>query len=157
MTNQLDTTRDRVRALAIITRGSRSRGDVIDGTDLSLSTYSDFETGARWPRAATLRRIEDALGWATGIIDEVLASGVEAELVGIEHMTGRAPLVNTRAGIRSYTEAEIYAELMRRAAERNVNLQVTREMFESIERGDLDLAASRDLGKGVNKGDLPDE
>lgn len=157
MTNQLDTTQRRVRTLATLARGSRSRGEIIDGTTLSLSTYTDFETGTRWPRAATLRRIEGALGWKSGIIDEVLALDLEPELIGLAHMRGQAPLVNTRPELRSYSERELLDELRRRSIEKNVNVQATRDMFDSIERGDLDLAASRDLGLGINKGDLPDE
>lgn len=157
MTNQLDTTQRRVRTLAILARGSRSRGEIIDGTTLSLSTYTDFETGTRWPRSATLRRIESALGWKPGIIDEVTASDIEPDLIGLEHMKGHEALVNTRPELRSYTDQELLDELRQRASERNVNVQVTRDMFDSIERGELDLAASRDLGAGIHKGDLPDE
>lgn len=157
MSNQLDTTQRRIRTLATLARGSRSRGEIIDGTTLSLSTFTDFETGSRWPRAATLRRIESALGWKSGIVDEVIASGVQPELIGLEHLEGREPLVNTSRGLKSYTDQEMLDELRRRAVERNVNVQATREMFESVERGDLDLAASRDLGAGIHKGDLPQE
>lgn len=157
MVNQLNTTQQRVRTLATLARGTRSRGDVIEGTTLSLSTYTDFETGTRWPRSATLRRIEKALGWKAGVIDEVLASGSEAELIGLEHLEGREPLIDTPRGLRSYTDAEMLSELSRRANERRMNSQATRAMFEDIERGDLDLAASRDLGSGIHKGDLPNE
>lgn len=157
MTSQLDATQHRVRALATLSRGSKSRGELIEGTTLSLSTYTDFETGTRWPRAATLRRIESALGWKPGVIDEATSSTMEPELIGIEHMKGIEPVTSTPRGLRSYTDAEMLKELSRRDRERRAAAKASREMFESIERGDLDLAASRDLGEGIRKGDLPDE
>lgn len=68
MNTQVEPTKDRIAALAMVERGSRSRETIIEGADLNLSTYSDFETRKRWPRAINLRRIEDALDWANGAI-----------------------------------------------------------------------------------------
>ncbi|WP_454044384.1 helix-turn-helix domain-containing protein [Cellulosimicrobium sp. Marseille-Q8652] len=45
-------------------------------TGVHVDTIRDFVNGKRWPRAASLRKIEDNFGWATGYIDRV-ARGVE--------------------------------------------------------------------------------
>lgn len=156
MNAQLDTTRNRVRALAVISRGTRSREEMLEGSGISLSTYTDFETGKRWPRSVTLRRIEKQLGWNNGVIDEFITSGMEPALVGLEHMRGEAAFTSPAAGLRGYTEAELFQELARRSAERAEASEQTSRMFAEIEKGDLDLAASRDLGEGIQKGDLPD-
>lgn len=156
MNAQLDTTRNRVRALALISRGTKSREELLEGSGISLSTYTDFETGKRWPRAVTLRRIEEVLGWKNGAIDEFIASGMEPSLVGAEHMRGETPFQAPATGLRAYTDAEMLQELARRAAERGEAAERTRDMFADIERGDYDLAASESLGEGVKKGELPD-
>lgn len=156
MNAQLDTTRNRVRALAVITRGTRSREDLLTGSGISLSTYTDFETGKRWPRSVTLRKIEKQLGWKNGVIDEFLTSGMEPSMVGLEHMRGEAAFTSPAAGLRAYTEDELLQELARRNAERVETSKQVSQMFADIEKGDLDLAASRDLGEGIRKGDLPD-
>lgn len=157
MNAQLDTTRNRVRGLAIISRGARSREDLLDGSSISLSTYADFEAGKRWPRSVTLRRIEEQLGWKNGVIDEFISSGMEPALVGLEHMRGEVAFVTPASGLRSYTESELLQELARRSVERSESSHQVAQMFADIERGDLDLAASKNLGKGIGKGDLPEE
>lgn len=155
MNEQLDTTRNRIRTLAIVARGSRSREELIAGSPVNLSTYSDFETGKRWPRAITLRRIEEMLGWKEGVIDEAVNSGINAELLELHHMRGTEPITEAPRGLRSYTTRELLQELTRRTVESQQAQESTQDMWARIERGDLDLAASRDLGTGISKGDLP--
>lgn len=157
MNDQLDATQDRVRTLSIVSRGIRSRKETIADTGISLSTFSDFETGGRWPRAATLRKIEAALGWRHGVIDEVIASGIAPDLIDVEMMRGNERVTATPKGLRAYTDREMLQELMRRSAERVQTQSTVTDMFAAIERGDLDLAASKDLGRGIGKGDLPIE
>lgn len=155
MNEQLDTTRNRIRTLATVGRGSRSREELIADSPVNLSTYSDFETGKRWPRAITLRRIEEILGWKGGVIDEALNSGMEPELMMLGHMKGAEPISESPRGLRSYTDRELLQELTRRSVERDQAVENSQDLFARIERGDFDLAASRDLGDGIGKGDLP--
>lgn len=155
MNEQLDTTRNRIRTLATVARGSRSREELIADSPVNLSTYSDFETGKRWPRAITLRRIEEMLGWKAGVIDEALNSGIKAELLEMNHMLGAEPITEAPRGLRSYTTRELLQELTRRAIESQQAQEATHDMFARIEQSDLGLAASRDMGAGINKGDLP--
>lgn len=92
MSNQLDTTHDRIRALAKTARGSSGRKGVYDEKfGISFNTYANFESGKTWPRAATLRGIEKMLGWKDGAIDEALSSGMPAGQITIAHMRGEAP------------------------------------------------------------------
>lgn len=157
MNEQLDTTRNRVRTLATIARGGRSREELIADSPVNLSTYSDFETGKRWPRAITLRRIEEILGWKSGSIDEVVNSGLSAELIEMDHLRGTLPITEAPRGLRAYTTRELLQELTRRTLEDQQAQEETAAMFARLEREDLDLAASRDLGDGIGKGDLPAE
>lgn len=157
MNEQLDTTRNRIRTLAIVARGSRSREELIADSPVNLSTYSDFETGRRWPRSITLRRIEKILDWKPGSIDEAVSSGIKAELLEMSHLRGGQPITEAPRGLRSYTTRELLQELTRRSIEDQQAQEETSEMFSRLEREDLDLAASRDLGRGISKGDLPAE
>lgn len=92
MSNQLDTTRDRIRALAKTARGSAGRKGVYDEKyGISFNTYANFESGKTWPRAATLRGIERMLGWMNGAIDEAIFSGMDPALISLAHMRGERP------------------------------------------------------------------
>ncbi|MGP5394952.1 hypothetical protein [Arthrobacter rhombi] len=125
MTDQLEAIKDRIATLAIIARGSRSRERLIEVVGMNLSTYSDFETRKRWPRAINLRRIEKALQWTHGAIDEALASGLNPQQLNLEHLQGTAKFTisspeqeesHTRTPtLRDYSSAELAFELVRRA------------------------------------------
>lgn len=92
MSNQLDTTRDRIRTLAKTARGSAGRKGVFDAKfGISFNTYANFESGKTWPRASTLRSIEQMLNWKDGAIDEAMAAGMEPALITMAHMRGERP------------------------------------------------------------------
>lgn len=114
MNTQVEAIKDRIAALAMVERGSRSRETIIEGADLNLSTYSDFETRKRWPRAINLRRIEAALDWANGAIDEAVASGMVPAMITLAHMRGEDDFVDHRPALSEYTSWELAAELVRR-------------------------------------------
>lgn len=163
MTNQLEATRARIATLAKVERGTVSRDELIAGTDLSRSSVADFETGLRWPRSSTLRRLEGALGWPEGIIDEALASEM-GESLTLDHLRGKVRMGHEAdSGLSTYTDADLLKELERRTKERQAIQDSNRELFAKIESGELDvttlldLAASKDLGKGVKKGQLPND
>lgn len=104
----------RIIALARHERGDRTREELF-GTfnGISPNTYANFETGRRWPRARTARQIESLLGWQGGIIEDVIASGIDPDSLTLEHMRGSARL-GPATGIAVYSTEELIAELLRR-------------------------------------------
>lgn len=131
MSNQLDTTRARIRGLAKTARGSRTQKDLFGETrGISLNAYASFEKGDTWPRAAGLRRIEEVLGWAQGSIDNAISSEMAPMLITQAHMRGEVPFSPPTAGLDRYTEEQLIQEIADRAAHRSR----------------YGLAASRDLG-----------
>ena len=104
--------------MAKVERGTRTRNQVFgDESELAFNTYANFETGASWPRGASLRRIERLLGWKAGAIEEALASGLDPALIDLPHMRGERPFVLPSRDIRVFSDEEIYREAMRRHAE----------------------------------------
>lgn len=140
MSNQLDTTRDRIRTLAKTARGSSGRLDVYDGKyGISFNTYANFESGKTWPRAATLRGIEEMLGWKTGSIDDAITSGMPANQITLAHMRGEAPF-----------EAEVQlAGIL--TGDQLIRLATGRMTSDELR----DIAASMDMGK-VGPDDVED-
>ncbi len=69
--------RRRVR-VAVKAEMGRRRWNIqqlIDASGLDRSTVGDFLDGTRWPQQRTLGAIEEALGWPSGSIPEVLEGG----------------------------------------------------------------------------------
>ncbi|MEZ2373083.1 hypothetical protein [Arthrobacter sp. RCC_34] len=159
MQTQLDSTRNRIRALAISARGTRTREQLIQDSPVNMSTYADFETGKRWPRAVTLRRIEELLGWKSGVIDEAMASGIEPELLELEHMAGGKTMSSTPRTLRGYSDMELLSELVRRTSEREA-MRLPGSDYRGpdyLTQDDYDIAASNSLGEGIRKGEYPVE
>jgi|GEM_PF-3009727 len=48
-------------------------------TSLDKATIGDFLAGTRWPRPASLTKLDVALGWAPGTIDRI-SRGIEADV-----------------------------------------------------------------------------
>lgn len=51
--------------------------DLARNADLSVDTVGDLLNGRRWPRAATLAKVEAALGWEPGVISASLAGSTQ--------------------------------------------------------------------------------
>jgi len=123
--------------LAKIERGSATRQDFFgDESRISFGTYSNFESGSRWPRPGNLRVIEDLLGWKPGVIDEALASGLAAGDLTLDHMRGKRSF-GARMSIQDFTNQEFFADLPRRVKE-------IEDLAYKLET--YTLAASDDLG-----------
>lgn len=137
MTTQLEATKKRIAVLARETRGVRTREDLLGDSGVYMTTYADFENGDRWPRAATLRKLEAVLGWVDTSIDQALMSGMPAPLITTAHMRGDESWTAPVAPLRAYTDAELVQELAARYAER--------EHTQDRNQAKWDLAASRDL------------
>lgn len=54
-------------------------------TGVHVDTIRDFTNGKRWPRAGSLRKLEDHFGWATGYIDRVARGVEEADVSALAH------------------------------------------------------------------------
>lgn len=52
---------------------------VTRATNLDKATIGDFLAGDRWPRPASLTKLDEALGWAPGTIDRI-SRGIETDV-----------------------------------------------------------------------------
>jgi transcriptional regulator with XRE-family HTH domain len=98
----------------------------------------DFEFAKRWPRTATLRKFEDALGWKPFITEDILGSSQRAstlELADLDNPEVIAPSGGS-VPLRGIPTNELLAELGRRFQE----LQA--QSAPVAAQPDYDLAAS---------------
>ncbi|NKG21049.1 hypothetical protein [Paeniglutamicibacter terrestris] len=131
--SKLDTTQSRIAELARLERGRRSRDTMVAGEDLHRSVYQDFEAGNRWPRSATLTKIESVLGWPDGIIEAVCKSGIPADRLSLGHMRGELALTPGANKLSGFTTPELLQELAVRAALDSQGGQAARDLFERLE------------------------
>jgi transcriptional regulator with XRE-family HTH domain len=77
----------------------------------SDATIRDFEFGRHLPMGLTLRKLEKALGWRTGSIDEVLSSKDRraSTVTAADLEVSRPPLASPLASVPT---AELLQELM---------------------------------------------
>lgn len=62
-----------------------NNADITRATKLDKSTVGDFLGGERWPRPATLVRIDEALGWSPGTIDGIARGVISPDVGGVEN------------------------------------------------------------------------
>ena len=110
----------------------------------------DFEFAKRWPRTATLRKFEAALGWKHGVTEQVLLSDRAASSIELEDLDN--PAVIQPAGgsiaLAGISTAELLAELVRRNS-----AQVKAAAAPAAEQHHFDLAASDDHVEGEDDND----
>ena len=149
MSTQQDTTRRVIVYLATLERGERTRQEVHNGSDqVGINTYADFESGKRWPRSKSLRGIEHILGWKLGIIDQVLASGVDPNSLELAHMRGQKSLGESKVSIQDFSDAEYFEDLPRR-------IRSLEQLRKTVSQDQYTVAASQDLG-GVELDQIED-
>lgn len=103
---------------------------------------SDFESAKRWPRTATLRKFEDALGWKPYITEDIINSSRRAST--IEHEDLDDPNVDRPISrpvlLRGIPTDELLAELGRRFAA----MQASVAQAEPEAAAEYDLAADQE-------------
>lgn len=95
---QRDRARKAVRDLVRLARDKKAiyQDDLAARSGASSKTIWNFEAGATWPSSRTLRGIESALGFTTGVLDDVLTSEAP-EGIKLEHLWA-APEDSDRVG-----------------------------------------------------------
>jgi transcriptional regulator with XRE-family HTH domain len=110
----------------------------------------DFEFARRWPRTATLRKFEDALGWKPFITEDILGSSRRASSIELEDLDDVDVVAPERGSVplRGVPTAELLAELGRRFA----RVEAAVAHAEPV-RADYDLASSDDHVEGEDERD----
>lgn len=87
------------------------RAALADAAGVDPDTVRDFLNGLRWPRPATLSKIEETLGMEPG---EIAALGVEDAVFISAHAAAGA----SAKTLESTSDVELLMELLRRATTR---------------------------------------
>jgi len=122
----------------------------------SDSSVMDFEFAKRWPREATLRKFEAALGWKAFVTDEILASGQRASSIEMKDLDD--PAVerdsNGTAVLRQFSTTQLLEELILRLGELKAReVAKSAGLGASTEQHHFDLAASDDHVEGEDEND----
>lgn len=139
MSNQLGALWPRIVSLAEAERGDRTCEAMFgDYQGISFNSYVNFASGKTWPRARILRHIERILGWKPGIIDEVLAIGVDPSALTLDHLRSHQRLA-VKTAIQNFSNEEYFADMPHRIRE-------LEHLVEESKRSHWALAASDSLG-----------
>jgi hypothetical protein len=125
----------------------------------------DFEFAKRWPRTATLRKFETALGWKFGITEDMLTTNRAASSIMLEDLDD--PAIEREGGgqaiLAHVPTQELLEELIFRLGElqrRGVMVPTREDLYGHRLRGksaptaaDFDLAASDDHVEGEDDND----
>jgi hypothetical protein len=115
--------RDETTARRAVTAAMHERTwnptDIARESGVDVGTVSDFLSGQRWPRAATRARIERALSWPPGAINDIAAGrpvndvlGDGPQLVPVEMEPGWSVLMDRAAASDPMTQRLAIAAAM---------------------------------------------
>jgi len=110
-----------------------------------------FEFAQRWPRTATLRKLEDALGWKPFVTEDILSSSRRASTIELADLDNPG-VVQPEPGsipLAGVSTADLLAELVRR---NNAQEKVVAEHADPAQHH-YDLAASDDHVEGEDDND----
>ena len=107
-----------------------------------------FEFAQRWPRSATLRKFEDALGWKPFATEDILHSSRRASSIELSDLDNPAVVqpVSGSVPLAGVPTADLLAELVRRN-------DAARFALASPAQDHFDLAASDDHVEGEDDND----